>query len=186
MDFWQDCANTYHEEQKQQVYAARMGLRAEWGVAHPPEYDLNERSVLDIGGGPVSILLKCRNRGRTAVVDPGGFPPWVFARYEHCGIGFWHGPAEEITDDLLHFDEAWIYNVLQHVDDPALVIAQARQYAETVRIFEWLDIDPYPGHPHRLTQEALDGWLGGTGFTAHLNEHGAVGRAYYGVFALQP
>lgn len=179
--WWGDCANTWHEEQKQTVYAARMGLRADWGGAHPPAYDVEGRSVIDIGGGPVSILLKCINRGRAIVADPGVFPEWVIERYNYCNIEYWRTDGEDISGYTL--DEAWIYNVLQHVRDPAKVIAVARELASTVRIFEWIGTDPYPGHPHRLEEEDLDEWLGAKGFVANLNERGAVGRAYYGVFA---
>lgn len=182
MEFWQDCANTFHEEQKQFVYAVRMGLVPIWDCAHPPTFDLRGRSVIDIGGGPVSLLLKCINRSASVVVDPGDFPPWVYERYKHCGIDLWKGNAEEIDDDLLSFDEAWIYNVLQHVQDPARVIEVARSHASIVSIFEWIDVPPYPGHPNILTRENLDEWLDGKGFVTELNESGAVGRAYYGVF----
>lgn len=184
MSFWGDAGNTFHEEQKQIVYATRMGLRPIWDCAHPPSFDLEGRSVLDIGGGPVSLLLKCTNRGRCKVIDPAPFPKWVWRRYQDCGIGYAIEKAEAIMADLDgEFDEAWIYNVLQHVDEPALVIAKARSVSRAVRIFEWIEVDPYPGHPHRLEREQLDEWLGGAGFTARLNEHGAVGLAYYGVFA---
>lgn len=184
--WWGDCANTWHEEEKQFVYAPRMGLWPEWGGAHPPTYDIEGRTVLDIGGGPVSILLKCVNRGGCVVVDPADFPAWVYARYEHCGIQVWHGRAEDIDEEgAPHFDEAWIYNVLQHVEDPALVVQRAMAVADTLRIFEWIGVEPYPGHPNRLTQEGLEEALGGvTGFVAQLNERGAVGMAFYGVFAV--
>ena len=183
--WWSDCGNTWHEEQKQFAYAKRMGLRAQWGGAHPPTFDLEGRSVLDIGGGPVSLLLKCVNRGGAVVADPGKWPPWVLERYRACGIDYWPERAEELeySSSVDRFDEAWIYNVLQHVDDPALVIENARAWAHTIRVFEWIDIPPYPGHPHELTQERLDFWLGSKGYTATLNESGAVGRAYYGVLA---
>lgn len=180
-DFWGDCANTYHEEQKQLVYARRMGLLASWNVAHPPTFDIGGRSVVDIGGGPVSLLLKCVNRGDCEIVDPGPWPSWVLQRYKDCGINYWPVPGEEF--DFSGLDEAWIYNVLQHVEDPALVIKRARAAAKTIRIFEWIGIDPYPGHPHRLESEQLDEWLGGKGFSAKVNENGAVGLAYYGVFS---
>lgn len=178
--WWSDCANTWHEEQKQFVYAARMGLRADWRGAHPPTFDLQGRSVIDIGGGPVSLLLKCVNRGRAVVADPGQFPDWVIQRYEHCIIEYWRTNGEDIAGYT--FDEAWIYNTLQHVIDPEQVIRVARELASTVRIFEWINIEPYPGHPHKLTKDSLDTWLGASGFVVNLNESGAVGLAYYGVF----
>ena len=180
--WWSDCANTWWEEQKQIAVARRLGLETVWGGAHPPTFPLGGRSVIDLGGGPVSLLLKCVDRGQCAVVDPGDFPPWVAARYAHCGIGFWHGPAEQIDDEELRFDEAWIYNVLQHVIDPETVVRVARSHAATVRVFEWVNLPPYPGHPHTLTPEALDEWLGAPGFVTEMNESGCVGRAYYGVF----
>lgn len=181
MDWWGSCARTLQEEQKQLVYAARMGLVAQWGVGHPPVFDLEGRSVIDIGGGPVSLLLKCGNRGRAVVADPAEWPVWVLGRYEAEGIEYWRMPGEVITGYTL--DEAWIYNVLQHVGDPSLVIARARELASTIRIFEWIDIPPYPGHPHMLTQKGLEGWLGAPGFATQINESGASGRAFYGVFS---
>ena len=180
--WWGTCGNTFHEEQKQIAYATRMGLRPNWAVAHPPVFDLEGRSVIDIGGGPVSLLLKCVNRGRSIVADPGGFPEWVTERYGACGIEYWRTEGESDTLTGYSLDEAWIYNVLQHVTDPKVVVANARGLADTIRIFEWIEIAPYDGHPHLLTELALNEWLGGKGFTANLNESGAVGRAYYGVF----
>ena len=182
MDFWGTVANTFHEEQKQLVYAPRMGLRPIWECAHPPTFDLEGRSVIDIGGGPVSLLLKCINRGRSVVADPAPWPAWVVQRYQECGIEFWamEGESESITG--YSFDEAWIYNVLQHTADPRRVIANAREIAGLIRLFEWVWIDAYPGHPHRLERESLDKLLGAPGFTVQLDDNGAVGHAYYGVF----
>ena len=182
--WWGDCSNTFHEEQKQLVYAPRMGLRPIWDCAHPPSFDLEGRSVIDIGGGPVSLLLKCLNRGRSLVADPVFWPGWVIRRYEDCGIEFWAMAGESISG--YSFDEAWIYNVLQHVTDPELVITNAKSIAQTIRVFEWIDIEPYAGHPHLLTEALLDVAFGGKGFVANLNENGAVGKAYYGVFSDRP
>lgn len=141
-----------------------------------------DRSVVDIGGGPASLLLKCVNKGRAVVADPSVFPDWVTARYEACGIEYWRMEGESPSLDGYFFDEAWIYNVLQHVRDPETVIKRAQGVAELVRIFDWVDIPPYDGHPHLLTRDSLDKWLGGKGFVAELSESGAVGSAYYGVF----
>lgn len=184
-DFWGSCANTYWEEAKQIAYARRMGLYPFWGGAHPPTFILGGRSVIDIGGGPVSLLLKTIQRGRAVVADPGDFPPWVRMRYQEAGIEYWRIPGEELMDatrDGVHFDEAWIYNVLQHVEDPERVCKNALELASTIRVFDWVGIDPYEGHPHRLDKETLDEWLEGFGFVSAINENGAVGAAYYGVF----
>jgi len=178
--WWGDCVNTWHEEQKQFAYAKRMGLQADWACAHPPTYDVNGQSVLDIGGGPASLLLKCINRDRSVVADPGFWPQWVLDRYAAAGIEYWRTDGENIEGYT--FDEVWIYNVLTHVRDPQKIIANAVAMSSLVRIFEWLEDAPRPGHPQTLHAAELDTWLGGTGFVAHLNEGGAVGLAYYGVF----
>lgn len=182
--WWGDCANTFHEEHKQIVYAVRMGLQPDWTGAHPPTFDLRYRSIIDIGGGPVSLLLKCVNRGPCKVVDPANYPPWVGQRYRECDIDFEVARGEELSLDLdARFDEAWIYNVLQHVGDPELVVSKAKAIAHSIRLFEWIGVDPYPGHPHRLEREHLDEWLGSPGFVTQVDEDGAVGVAYYGVFS---
>jgi hypothetical protein len=181
-EWFGDCCNTFHEEQKQLVYAPRMGLRPIWNCGHPPCFDLNYASVVDIGGGPASLLLKSTNLGEALVVDPAPYPPWVKARYKAHGVKLLRETGEAFETKQL-FDEAWIYNVLQHVSRPQILLEQARAAARIIRLFEWIDIAPYEGHPQMLTKENLDDWLGSEGFVVDLNENGAVGKAYYGVFA---
>lgn len=179
--WWGDCANTFHEEQKQLAYAKRLGLIADWSVGHPPAFYVGGKRIVDVGGGPVSLLLKVPDKGNSVVVDPCPFPTWVRDRYRANGIRLVRHRGED--DWRGHYDEAWLYNVLQHVDDPELVIANARTRASIVRLFEWVNVPPYPGHPHTLTPDELRKWLGGTGFVAHLDDSGAVGEAFYGVFS---
>jgi hypothetical protein len=181
-DFWGLCTNTLGEEIKQLVYAKRMGLNlhADWRS----EFNINMlgSSVVDIGGGPTSLLLKCVNVNGM-VVDPLSFPLWVYDRYKAAKILFLPKRGEDICDILSsNFDEAWIYNVLQHVDDPIQVIENARHIAKRVRLFEWIDIPAYPGHPHSLTKDMLEFALGNSGNTEVLNESGCNGKAFYGVW----
>lgn len=159
-----------------------MGLRmVPWGCQWPV-YDLGGQSVLDLGGGPVSMLLKAVNGSRLTVVDPAPYPDWVRARYEAAGITYVVAPAEGYLRTVAAFEECWVYNVLQHVQDPESVIRAAQFAAPVIRLFEWLDVEPEIGHPHVLRAEDLDRWLGGTGQTEVMDENGCVGRAYYGVF----
>lgn len=192
-NWWQDCTSTLYEEQKQLVYAGLMGLT----FSHEgpgPRIDLQGKSVLDIGGGPVSMLLKTKNKkegfGSCLVVDPCRYPFWISERYESVGIEMWECGGEEIFDvwnihnkegDLV-FDEVWIYNVLQHTIDPEKIIQNARKVSKIIRIFEWIDVKKTIGHPHELKEEKLNKWLGGVGQTKQLNESGCIGRAYFGIF----
>jgi 2-polyprenyl-3-methyl-5-hydroxy-6-metoxy-1,4-benzoquinol methylase len=180
--WWGQCTNTFGEETKQITYAHRMGLINEPFEGHWPSYDLGGRSVLDLGGGPTSLLLKARNLKRAAVVDPCPYPKWVDARYEAANITYIRAAAEGIDVETGAWDEAWIYNVLQHVQDPEAIIANAREAATVVRLFEWVDLPPHLGHPHELKAADLSRWLGGPGTVEQMNENGCVGRAFYGVF----
>lgn len=174
------CINTYGEEEKQLLYADRMGLKAYHDGKSPYNFDLTGVSVLDIGGGPVSLLLKCTGLKRSCVVDPIVFPDWVLSRYKCAGIGFVQACGEDIAE--LGWDECWMYNVLQHTRDPQAAVSRAREAARIIRVFEWIDIPISRGHPHLLTRDFLNKWLGGEGRVERIDEHGCNGFAYYGVF----
>jgi len=179
-DWWSDCGNTFQEEQKQQVYLRKMGLVPEWDYGHFPVYDMKGISVCDIGGGPVSPLLKGKNVKGT-VVDPCNYPNWVFNRYTECGIEFIKKPAEDFVTDKT-YDEVWIMNCLQHTIDPEKIIKNALNCCKVLRIFEWIDMPPTEGHPQELKEDKLNKWLGGVGKVEEINESGCRGRCYYGVF----
>lgn len=199
-EWWGDCTNTFGEEAKQITYAHRMGLENVPRDGHWPVYDLGGRRVIDLGGGPVSMLLKCVNRGDPClVVDPLDAPDWVERRYDAADITLIPKPIEEI-EDRVAFDEVWIYNVLQHVQDPQRCVEIARELGKRVRIFEWVNVPVSPGHPHVLTELELGTWLGmdaeelaalgprngrNAGASLHTEqldgENGCVGRAFYGV-----
>lgn len=186
-DWWGTCVNTFGEETKQITYAQRMGLKTVVTDGHWPVYDMLGKSVLDLGGGPVSMLLKCINLGVATVVDPCAYPPWIDERYAIAGINYYRVAAEDLlpTAGLLPtptFDECWIYNVLQHVRDPEQIIYNARASADLVRVFEWIDIPAHLGHPHELKAAQLSRWLGGYGTVETLDENGCVGRAFHGAF----
>ncbi len=178
--WWGDCSNTFGEEAKQITYAHRMGLVNQPQDGRWPVYDLEGRSVLDLGGGPVSMLLKTVNGARMMVVDPCPYPDWVAERYRVARISL--HPAEAERFDAERYDECWIYNVLQHVVDPQAVVATARAHADTVRIFDWIEHPASEGHPHVLHMGELNSWLGGEGQVGWVDENGAVGLAYWGVF----
>lgn len=184
-EWWGSCLLTFGEEAKQISYGYRMGLVNEPWMGKWPCYDLAGRSILDLGGGPVSMLLKTRDGSRLTVVDPCPYPDWVAARYAAAGIEYRVEVAEKYLS-VSSFDEAWIYNVLQHVVDPEAVIATARAHAKTLRIFEWVDTETNVGHPHSLSKSDLDRWIGNDadGTVEMVNENGAYGLAYYGAFAL--
>ena len=181
-DWWGTCVNTFGEETKQISYAHRMGLINDPRNGKWPVYDMTGRNVVDLGGGPVSMLLKCISLGaKSTVVDPCPYPDWVDRRYSEAGIIYKRMPAEDFDDT--GFGEAWIYNVLQHVIDPEKIVYNAKKAARVIRIFDWIDTPPHPGHPHTLTTVNFQKWLDGKGTVEEFNgENGLFGRAFYGTF----
>jgi hypothetical protein len=188
--FWGNCCSSIGEELKQVIYMKWMGFPAVATWQSPINYDFGGRSVIDIGGGPCSVLLKGINvKQRPLVVDPGNYPDWVWNRYDSAGIRFWGGSGENLNlanlapvdpplgSDL--FDLALIYNCLQHCVSPKKVIANARAVAKDLKMFEWINIPPHEGHPHELKADDLDRWTGRTGTVVQLNgENGCFGAAW--------
>lgn len=180
---WHDnCVNSYWEETKQIVYAKRMGLGAQSELGKYPIYNLDGKSVLDIGAGPYSMLLKTKNGGDLTALDPCDYPNWTKERYKAHGIKFLNMAAEKINTVARKYDEVWIYNCLQHTINPEEIIKKARKVSRVIRIFEWIDAGVTVGHPQDLKEELLNKWLGGVGKVEQMAESGCYGKAYYGIF----
>jgi len=174
-NYWGDCCNTFDEDQKHYVYAKYMGLKR---VGY--SLDVAGARIIDIGGGPTSMLLKTINlAARSLVIDPLMYPMWTYDRYSTKGIDSMICRGEDIYEE--GFDEAWIYNCLQHTDDPDLIIKNALRAAKTIRLFEWVDIPPHDGHPQMITKKMLDDAIGSEGRLVDLAEAGCFGKAYYNI-----
>lgn len=172
--YWGDCCNTFDEDQKHYVYAKYMGLCIE-------HYSFNvfDSSVLDIGGGPTSMLLKTKNLKKGLVVDPLIYPKWTKLRYKEKNIEVKTIRGEDVKEQ--DWDEVWIYNCLQHTDNPSRIINNAKNAGNIIRIFEWIDIPAHEGHPQLITKKLLDESLGSNGKVVSLAESGCYGTAYYNV-----
>ena len=121
--YWGDCTNTFDEDQKHYIYANFMQIP----VNHY-RFNVNNKSILDIGGGPSSMLLKCCDLKRGMVIDPIEYPHWTKERYASKNIQVNVDEGENNTET--GWDEVWIYNCLQHVHDVNKLIQQAKKSAK--------------------------------------------------------
>jgi hypothetical protein len=113
------------------------------------------------------------------------FPSWVKERYKSVDIEPVSLGGEEI-DTSWKFDEALIYNVLQHTVDPEIIIHKALRVAKTVRLFEWVGVPSDDMHPHVLTEENLNKWMGAKGMTEKVHEpYMFSARCWYNVVTKQ-
>ena len=167
----------YREQLKQEVYAEKMGLDLDY-----PDYNLQGKKILDIGGGDCSMLLKYKSFKNSKIVEPliNKFSDWVKRRYVSNGIGISSLKGEDLEER--GYDEVWIYNVLQHVENPEKVIKNAKKAGKVIRIFEWIDMPTSEGHIHTLREKHLNNLLSGIGKVEEINNKGAHGRCYYGIF----
>jgi hypothetical protein len=179
-EFWGTCVNTFEEDQKHYVYAKYLGLEQ----MHY-NFNANNKTILDIGGGPTSMLLKCKNLKYGKVVDPIEYPTWTKDRYTSHNIEVIVDSGENVNEK--NWDEVWIYNCLQHVEDPNRIIQNALKAGKILRIFEWINLPPHPGHPHELTSSFFYNILKNVAKvkisgSVPLAENGCYGTAFYGVF----
>ena len=177
--YWGDCTNTFDEDQKHFTYASCMGLRqTHYTINIPPI------RVLDVGGGPTSMLLKTDQLVEGKVWDPIVYPAWTIDRYLTRNISVCHQYGEYLTET--GWDEVWLYNCLHHVQDPGLIIENCLRAGKVVRVFEWVDVAPHAGHPQLLTKALLDKWLRSNGQVVRLhNQRGCTGLAYSAVVSTE-
>lgn len=127
-------------------------------IGFPDDRDFGDKTVLDVGCGPVSMLQRSRH-GFARGVDPLAVSEETLKRYADAGIEFLNIKAEEMPVDR-QFDEVWIYNCLQHTQDPHEILRRmvaSTKAGSVIRVFEWIDLGICPGHPQNLTEELFDG-----------------------------
>jgi len=144
----------------------------------------NDTSVLDVGGGPVSMLLKLpKTDKKRTVIDPLAYPSWVMERYKSAGITYIQDKGENILKHATpnSYDEVWMYNCLQHTINPRKIVEALEIVGSTLRIFEWVEKPTDEGHLHTLHKSELDYWLGREGKVLELNQNYCHGQAYINI-----
>ena len=145
------------EVRKQNSYAVYMGLskpedQLTISATDGLNIDLKNKSVLDVGCGPVSMLLRSSNFNRAVGVEPLDYGTEVDKAYSSRGIELLKIPAEEMSFSALEFDEVWMYNVLQHTYDPETILQNIKGVGKVLRIFEWINTNVAQGHPQVMTE----------------------------------
>jgi len=128
-------------------------------------------SVIELGAGPQGLLTRTRQAraARLVAVEPMPLRPDDAARYDAAGAALWTVPVEALADSFPRmdpFEEVWMTNLLQHVEDPARVLGIATRLAtRRLRLFEWLEEPVSIVHLHTLHADAIGAQLAAAGFT---------------------
>lgn len=105
-------------------------------------------TILDLAGGDYPLGESAPWNVSYTVVDP------AKPARQIPGIERIQAMAEDYRGVLV--DEVWGYNVLQHVMDPAAVMATARHHAKhTIRWFDVVESPIYKVHPHSISADWL-------------------------------
>lgn len=121
-------------------------------------FDQNGKRILEVGPADFPALAYCHNY-RGVIVEPMPSPHLSDICRER-EIEVLTNPVEEI--DLPQVDEAWIFNVLQHVIDPDLLVEKCKEAASVVRYFEPVDYPTCEYHPHTFSEADFIRWFGET------------------------
>jgi hypothetical protein len=148
-----------------------------------PIFDLKGESVVDLCGGPSSLLLRCKNFSKAIVVDPGDFPDYIANRYKAKGIDWVKMPAEEFVYDKT-YDNIFLYNALPHVFDAKLIVENAKKFSRKIRVCESIHAGTDDQHFYDLSQEFLEYLFEQKGIVKDMFEPAPSPRGlhFFGVF----
>lgn len=116
------------------------------------------KSIIEIGPADFPALAYCHNYAGT-IIEP--MPSEHLATF--CSshqVRLITEPVEEC--DLMPCDEIWMFNLLQHVIDPELLVSKCKVAAKAIRYFEPVDYGTCEFHPHTFSQRDFERWFGGS------------------------
>lgn len=114
--------------------------------------DLKGKEVAEVGPADFPALMTCYNRENSFIVEP--MPSEILQTFN---IFVFQELAEDV--DFSECDEVWLFNVLQHVVNPALIVENVKQ-AKVVRFFEPINYGVDECHLHNLTLDMFYDWFG--------------------------
>ena len=97
--------------------------------------DLNNKTILEIGPARVSALLYCNNYGPSFIVEPTKYDDTEHL-YINKDITFIRDLYEDCESPIV--DEIWLFNVLQHIQNPDLFIDKCKKSAKIIKFFDSL------------------------------------------------
>jgi ubiquinone/menaquinone biosynthesis C-methylase UbiE len=180
----------------QDIYMQALGITQDYYYEPDRSLNMSGLNVLDVGGGPASILLRTNNNlpnrphdglNKGVVIDPVMITDHQKMRYDFHDIEFIEDQAENIDkyySEKGFFDECFIYNCLQHVVDPLKILDKITAVSKRIRIAEPLNVPTDHMHLHMFTENYFDEYFSQDRFTCHDKTITAIGSCnhYVGLF----
>lgn len=115
--------------------------------------------VLEVGCADVPMLyfVKCKN---AHICEP--MPSKLLNNICYENDFTQHScKFEDMPEPAELFNEIWLFNVMQHVQDPEKFIEKAKRIGRTIRFFEPIDWPIEIYHPFSYTIDDYKRWFGG-------------------------
>lgn len=123
------------------------------------DYNVGPKTILEIGCAGFPGLYLCDGYTKGYLVEPMPSDNLQRCLRERPNLELIQAPMEEavLPEGI---DEVWLFNVLQHVIDPDLIIKKCKEVAPVVRFFEPIDWPTCSFHPHTFTLEYFENAFG--------------------------
>ena len=119
--------------------------------------DLKGKKIMEIGPGRISGLLFCTNYSKSYIIEPTEYEGIDYL-YDGKNLEIIKKTVEEI--ELPQVDEIWILNLMQHVQDPDLLIKKCKEASKVIRFFEPIDLPINNEHPFTFSKNDFMEYFG--------------------------
>lgn len=119
--------------------------------------DLQKKSIAELGCARISSLFFCNNYSTSYVIEPTYYKE-SDKYYEGKDIVRIFDRAEVCKFPTV--DEVWLFNVLDHVQDPDYIIDQCKKNSKTIRFFEPIDCGTNNEHPFSFSLNNFKDYFG--------------------------
>lgn len=120
------------------------------------EFNQHGKVIAEIGCGPYPAVSYCGDV-MGMVYEPLKYDS--LATLAQSTNMIWRNDAYEdlYTPNVI---ETWLFNCLQHVRDPELVVSKAKESSRVIRFFEPIDFGVSEPHPHTFSIDDFCRWFG--------------------------
>jgi hypothetical protein len=119
--------------------------------------DLKQKSICEIGCARISSLFFCNNYSTSYVIEPTYYPE-ADKYYEGKNIVRIYDRTEICKFPKVN--EVWLFNVLDHVQDPNLIVDLCKKNADIIRFFEPINCGTNNEHPFTFSFKDYEDYFG--------------------------
>lgn len=119
--------------------------------------NLDGKSIVEIGPGRIAGLLFCHNYSKSYIIEPTDYED-IDHLYQSKDLEIIKETTEEC--EFPKVDEVWIFNLMQHVQDPDLLIRKCKENSKIIRFFEPIDLPVNNEHPFSFSKKDFEDYFG--------------------------